>query len=114
MSTRACGCGSVSHFARGAQSGRREAASAVGARDIKSARLAFRNRVRAVCDSGVLPGCVPRVFCVHGAGAQDLVNLQVGDYMYSWSGVDANPRAHSDTMKRGRGGAMSMDSNVRS
>ena len=25
----------------------------------------------------MLPGCVPIVFCVHGAGAQDLVNLQV-------------------------------------
>ena len=89
MSTRACGCGSVSHFACGAQSGRCEAASAIEARDIKSARLAFRNQVRAACDSGLLPGCVPRVFCVHGACAQELVKLQVVDGRRVVAFVDA-------------------------
>ena len=69
VDTCTCGCGSVSPFVRGVRES--------GRRDLKSARLAFRNRVRTVCDSGVLPGCVPRVFCVHEACAQELVKLQV-------------------------------------
>ena len=65
--------------ARGALRGRREAAT----RPLADVRPRHQlgpkspSQSRAVCDSGVIPGRVPRVLCEHRARAQNLVNLQV-------------------------------------